>query len=77
MMAGAALPHSLRDVVRGVRIWQGQAVVSLGLMILILTRIPGGTPLTVALVTKKACVFVGVTSMVPAILLISFVGKVE
>jgi uncharacterized membrane protein len=76
-MAGAALPHSLRDVVKGVRIWQGQAVVSLGLLILILTRIPGGAPLIVALATKKARVFVGVTSMVPAILLISFVGNVE
>ena len=76
-MAGAALPHTLRDVVKGVRISQGQAVVTLGLMILIVTRIPGGAPLIVALVTQKACVFVGVTSMVPAILLISFVGNVE
>jgi len=76
-MAGAALPHSLRDVVKGVRIWQGQAVVSLGLMILILTWIPGGAPSIVALATKKARVFVSVTSMVPAILLISFVRNAE
>jgi len=65
-MAGGALPHGLRDVVKGVRVWQGQAVVTLGLMILILTWI-----------TEKDRVFVGVTSVVPAILLISFVGNVE
>jgi uncharacterized membrane protein len=52
MMAGAALSHTLREVVKGVRIWQGQAVVTLGLMILILTRIPGGAPLIVALATQ-------------------------
>jgi uncharacterized membrane protein len=76
-MAGAALPHSLCDVVKGVRIWQRQAVVSLGLMILILTWIPGGAPLIVALATKKARVVVPVTSVVPDILLISFVRNVE
>ena len=76
-MVDAALPRSLRDVVKGVRVWQGQAVVTLGLMVLILTRIPGGALLIVTVAIAKDRVFVGVRSMVPALLLISFVGKVE
>jgi uncharacterized membrane protein len=77
-MGGAALPHNLRDVVKGVCVCQGQAVVTLGPTILVLKRIPGGALLIVAFAIEEDRVFVGATSMVPAILLISFVlGNVE
>jgi uncharacterized membrane protein len=76
-MAGAALPFRLCNVVKGIRAPQGQAVVILGLIIFILMRIPGDARLIEAFPTERGRVSVRVTIMVPAILWISLLGKVE
>ncbi|HVO82786.1 MAG TPA: DUF1634 domain-containing protein [Syntrophobacteria bacterium] len=74
---GAALPHSLSDVIEGVRAWRGQAVVALGLTMLILTPILRVAVSIVAFAVERDRVFVAVTSAVLAVLLLSFVlGKV-
>jgi uncharacterized membrane protein len=74
---GAALPHSLRDVIEGVRIWRGQAVVALGLTMLILTPILRVAVSIIAFVIERDRVFIAVTSAVLAVLLLSFMlGKV-
>jgi len=76
-MAGATLPPSLCNVVKGVRVRQGQAVVILDLIIFILMGIPGDALSIEAFPTERGGVSVRVTSMVPAILWISLLGKVE
>jgi len=76
-MAGATLPPSLCNVVKGVRVRQGQAVVILNLIIFVLMGIPGDALLIEAFPTEKGHVSVRVTSMVSAILWISLLGKVE
>ena len=74
---GAALPHSLRDVIEGVRIWRGQAVVALGLTMLILTPILRVAVSIIAFAIERDRVFIAVTSAVLAVLLLSFMlGKV-
>ena len=74
---GAALPHSLRDVIEGVRIWRGQAVVALGLTMLILTPILRVAVSIIAFAIERDRVFIAVTSAVMAVLLLSFMlGKV-
>lgn len=74
---GAALPHSLRDVIEGVRIWSGQAVVALGVIMLILTPILRVAVSIVAFAIERDRVFVAVTSAVLAVLLISLMlGKI-
>ena len=74
---GAALPHSLRDVIEGVRVWRGQAVVALGLIMLILTPILRVAVSIVAFAIERDRVFIAVTSAVLAVLLISFMlGKI-
>ena len=71
------MPHSLRDVIEGVRVWRGQAVVALGLTMLILTPILRVAVSIIAFAIERDRVFVAVTSAVLAVLLISFVlGKV-
>jgi uncharacterized membrane protein len=74
---GAALPHSLRDVIEGVRVWRGQAVVALGLTMLILTPILRVAVSIIAFAMERDRVFIFVTSAVLAVLLISFMlGKI-
>jgi uncharacterized membrane protein len=74
---GAALPHSLHDVTEGVRAWRGQAVVALGLTMLILTPILRVAVSIIAFAIERDRVFVAVTSAVLAVLLLSFMlGKV-
>jgi uncharacterized membrane protein len=74
---GAALPHSLHDVIEGVRIWRGQAVVALGLTMLILTPILRVAVSIIAFAIERDRVFIAVTSAVLAVLLLSFMlGKV-
>jgi uncharacterized membrane protein len=74
---GGALPHSLHDVVEGVRAWRGQAVVALGLSMLILTPILRVAVSIIAFAIERDRVFVAVTSAVLAVLLLSFMlGKV-
>jgi uncharacterized membrane protein len=69
---GAALPHSLREVLEGVGMLRGQAVVALGLILLILTPILRVAVSIAAFAAERDRVFVIVTSVVLAILLIAF-----
>jgi hypothetical protein len=69
---GAALPHSLRDVIEGVRVWRGQAVVALGLIMLILTPVLRVVVSVIAFAIERDRVFIAVTSTVLAVLLLSF-----
>jgi uncharacterized membrane protein len=74
---GAALPHSLREVLEGVRTWRGQAVVALGLILLILTPILRVAVSILAFGLERDRVFVAITGAVLAVLLIAFfLGKI-
>jgi len=75
---GAAFPHTLHDVVEGVRTYRGQAVIVVGLMVLIATPILRVAASIVAFAVEGDLVYVLITSMVLAVLLTSFLlGKVE
>ncbi len=69
---GAAFPHTLSDIADGVIIWRGQAVISLGLIVLIGTPIARVAVSVVAFAFQRDWVFVLITSLVLAILLGSF-----
>ena len=74
---GAALPHNLPDVIKGVRVWRGQAVVALGLTMLILTPILRVAVSIIAFAIERDRVFIAVTSAVLGVLLLSFMlGKI-
>jgi uncharacterized membrane protein len=68
---GAALPHNLREVLEGVRLWRGQAVAALGLILLILTPILRVAVSILAFAVERDRVFMIVTSAVLAILVIA------
>jgi uncharacterized membrane protein len=73
---GAAFPHSLANVWDGVRHAQGQAVVVAGLLLLIATPVMRVAVSVLAFVYEKDRVFVVITTIVLAFLLLSFVlGK--
>jgi uncharacterized membrane protein len=74
---GAAFPHTLRDVASGLREWRGQAVIMIGLLLLM------GTPVLRVAVSilmffyERDWVFVAITSVVLLLLLTSFLlGRV-
>ncbi len=69
---GAAFPHSLAEVGAGLREARGQAVVALGLILLILTPILRVAVSIVAFALRRDRPFVLVTSAVLALLLVSF-----
>jgi uncharacterized membrane protein len=75
---GAVFPHTLRDVFEGVRHFDGQALVILGLFILIATPIMRVAISIFAFVYQEDRVFVFITSVVFCLLLLSFaLGKGE
>ncbi len=75
---GAAFPHTLHDVVEGLRTWRGQAVIAVGLMVLIATPILRVAASIVAFAVERDLVYVLITSVVLAVLLASFLlGRVE
>jgi uncharacterized membrane protein len=75
---GAAFPHSVREVLDGVLAFEGQAIVAVGLLLLIATPVIRVAVSIFAFVYQHDRVFVAITSVVLFFLLLSFVlGKVE
>ncbi len=75
---GAAFPHTLHDVLLGISTFRGQAVIALGLMVLIATPILRVAASIVAFAVERDLVYVLITSVVLAVLLASFLlGRVE
>ena len=75
---GAALPHTLRDVVAGVRGLRGQALVTVGLLLLIATPVVRVGVSILAFFYQRDRIFTLITTVVLCLLLLSFVlGKVE
>jgi len=76
--SGAAFPHTVPDVGAGLLAGRGQAIVTLGLLLLIATPILRVAVSIIVFVLQRDWVFVLVTSFVLAVLLISFwLGRVE
>jgi uncharacterized membrane protein len=74
---GAAFPHTLREVSSGLLAMRGQAVVVLGLLLLIATPIMRVAVSIAGFVLQRDRAFVVITSAVLAVLLVSFLlGKV-
>jgi uncharacterized membrane protein len=75
---GAAFPHTQRDVIAGVQAWRGQAIVTLGLLLLIATPVMRVAVSVLAFIYQRDRIFTLITLTVLGILLLSFVfGKVE
>ncbi len=73
---GAAFPRSVGEVLRGVQALRGQAFVSLGLLLLILTPVVRVAVSVVFFILQKDRLYTLITATVLAILLLSFVlGK--
>jgi len=75
---GAAFPHTLGDVARGVRTGRGQALVTVGLLLLIATPVVRVAVSVVAFALERDARYVAITALVLALLTLSFVlGRVE
>ena len=73
---GAVVPHSLKDVGRGLMHFQGDAIVALGLLLLILTPVMRVAVSIFAYLQQRDMAYVVITTVVLALLLISFaLGK--
>ena len=70
---GAAFPHTLRDVLYGVREFRGQAIVMLGLLLLIATPVVRVAVSIVGFALEGDYAYVVITSIVLALLILSFV----
>jgi uncharacterized membrane protein len=75
---GAAFPHTQRDVIAGVQAWRGQAIVTLGLLLLIATPVMRVAVSVLTFIYQRDRIFTLITLTVLVILLLSFIlGKVE
>ncbi len=75
---GAAFPNTMREVIQGLLAGQGQAVVAVGLLVLIVTPIMRVAVSIAGFALQRDRAFVLITSVVLAFLIISFfLGKVE
>ncbi len=75
---GAAFPHHLGDVAAGLAAGRGQAVVALGLLLLIATPILRVAVSIAGFAVERDWIFALITGVVLAVLLVSFwLGKVE
>jgi len=70
---GAAFPQTLGDVWRGVRQFRGQAIVAAGLLLLVATPVMRVAVSILGFVYERDWTFVAITSLVLALLLLSFV----
>ncbi len=74
----AAFPHSLPEIARGVVGLHGQAIMALGLVLLILTPVARVAASVVGFALERDRVFALVTAIVLAVLVVSlFLGRVE
>jgi uncharacterized membrane protein len=69
---GAAFPHTIHDVLVGLREWRGQAVVVVGLLVLVATPVARVAISIVLFLATRDRVFVIITTLVLALLLLSF-----
>jgi uncharacterized membrane protein len=75
---GAAFAHSLGDVIQGIFLWQGQAIVTAGLLLLIATPVMRVAVSIFAFIYQEDRTFTLITALVLFLLLLSFfLGKVE
>jgi uncharacterized membrane protein len=75
---GAAFPHSVSDVMEGIRLLRGQALVTAGLLLLIVTPVMRVAVSILAFIYQRDRVFTFITAVVLALLLLSFfLGAVE
>ena len=75
---GAAFPHTLPDVVAGIRDLRGRAIVTLGLLLLIATPVVRVAVSIFAFIYQSDRIFTLITIVVLCLLLLSFVlGKAE
>lgn len=72
---GAVFPHSLSDVARDMKNLNGQAVVSIGLLLLIATPILRVAVSVLIFIRQRDRVFSVITLLVLAVLLLSFFTK--
>jgi uncharacterized membrane protein len=73
-----ALPHSLSDIATGLRDLRGQAIVGLGLLVLIATPMMRVAISVVAFLRERDRVYTAITLVVFCLLLLSLVlGKIE
>ncbi|MBC8109263.1 MAG: DUF1634 domain-containing protein [Anaerolineae bacterium] len=74
----APFPHSLKDVMNGVLALQGQAIMALGLLILIATPVMRVAVSIVAFARQRDTVYLAITSTVLALLILSFLlGRIS
>jgi uncharacterized membrane protein len=75
---GAAFPHSLGDVLEGIRLLHGQAIVTAGLLLLIITPVVRVAVSIFAFIYQSDRVFTFITAVVLSLLVLSFLmGTVE
>jgi uncharacterized membrane protein len=75
---GAAFPHSVGDVIQGIQLWRGQAIVTAGLLLLIATPVMRVAVSIFAFIYQEDRTFTRITALVLFLLLLSFfLGKVE
>ncbi|MGE5610076.1 MAG: DUF1634 domain-containing protein [Bacillota bacterium] len=75
---GAAFPHTIGGVIRGVREVRGQAIVVLGLLVLIATPVMRVAVSILAFLYEDDLAFALITTLVLTLLLLSFfLGRVE
>jgi uncharacterized membrane protein len=75
---GAAFPHTLADVARGVRAGRGRAMVTVGLLLLIATPVVRVAVSVVAFALERDARYVVITTVVLGLLFLSFfLGTVE
>ena len=77
-MPGAAFPHTLHDVWMGLKVFKGQAIVMVGLILLIATPVLRVGVSIFAFRYERDWTYVVITTVVFGLLVLSFVlGKVE
>jgi len=75
---GAAFPHSLQEVIQGMLLFHGQAIVTAGLLLLIATPVMRVAVSIFAFIYQQDRTFTYITALVLFLLLLSFfLGKVE
>ncbi|MBI1827412.1 MAG: DUF1634 domain-containing protein [Planctomycetes bacterium] len=75
---GAEFPHTIHGTLKGLGAFRGQALVVLGLLVLIATPVVRVVISIVAFIHERDRVFVGITTLVLVLLLLSFfLGRVS
>ena len=71
--AGAAFPHTVRDVVAGLAELRGQAIVALGLLILVATPVARVAVSILLFLEERDRTYAAITSIVLLLLILGFV----